>query len=152
MLEETEKDIEKFKIIISEKDTQLHDLKNILQAAKTSYRKVAEENKQLKQHTTIIKQKQHQRQRQQQQQQQQQVYFSRPNKYEKVVYEETSDSDLEENQLETPIAQEEIEEQDNKFEQQKQERQQRQQQQPSQKVKIKIFDYLNSKDAKKNRH
>ena len=52
LLEETEKDIEKFKIIISEKDTQLHDLKNILQPAKTSYRKVTEENKQLKQHIT----------------------------------------------------------------------------------------------------
>ena len=97
LLEETEKDIGNFKIIISEKDTQLHDLKNILQAAKTSYRKVTEENKQLKQHITIIKQKQHLRQ-QQQQQQQQQAYFSRPNKYKKVVYEE--------NQLETPIAEE----------------------------------------------
>ena len=60
MLEEIEKDIENFKIMISEKDKQLHDLKNILQAAKTSYRKVTEENKQLKQHITIIKQKQHQ--------------------------------------------------------------------------------------------
>ena len=71
MLEEIEKDIENFKIMISEKDKQLHDLKNILQAAKTSYRKVTEENKQLKQHITIIKQKQHQRQQQEQQQQQQ---------------------------------------------------------------------------------
>ena len=64
MLEEIKKDIENFKIMISEKDKQLQDLKNILQAAKTSYRKVTEENKQLKQHITIIKQKQHQRQQQ----------------------------------------------------------------------------------------
>ena len=70
MLEEIKKDIENFKIMISEKDKQLQDLKNILQAAKTSYRKVTEENKQLKQHITIIKQKQHQRQQQEQQQQQ----------------------------------------------------------------------------------
>ena len=53
-----------------------------------------------------------------------------------------SDSDTEENQQETPIFEEEIEKQDSNFEQQ--------QQQP-QKIKIKIFDYLNSKDAKKNR-
>ena len=88
MLEEIEKDIKNFKIIIFKKDRQLHDLKNILQAAKTSYRKVTEENKQLKQHIAIIKQKQYQRQRQQQQQkqqQQQQPYFSRPKKYKKVV-------------------------------------------------------------------
>ena len=70
MLEEIKKDIKNFKIMISEKDKQLQDLKNILQAAKTSYRKVTEENKQLKQHITIVKQKQHQRQQQQQQQQQ----------------------------------------------------------------------------------
>ena len=117
MLEEIKKDIENFKIMISEKDKQLQDLKNILQAVKTSCRKVTEENKQLKQHVTIIKQKQHQRQQQeqQQQQQQQQAYFSRPKEHKKVVYEETSDSDLEENQLETSIAEEEIEEQDNNF-------------------------------------
>ena len=62
MLEEIKKDIENFKIIISEKDKQLHDLKNIIQSAKTSYQKVTEENKQPKQHITIIKQKQHQQQ------------------------------------------------------------------------------------------
>ena len=115
MLEEIKKDIENFKIMISEKDKQLQDLKNILQAAKTSCRKVTEENKQLKQHVTIIKQKQHQGQQQEQQQQQQKAYFSRPKEHKKVVYEETPDSDLEENQLETSIAEEEIEEQDNNF-------------------------------------
>ena len=59
-------------------------------------------------------------------------------------------SDLEENQKETPVVEEEIEEQDTNLEQE-----QRQQQQLPQKRKIKILDYLNGKDAKKkkkNRH
>ena len=63
--------------------------------------------------------------------------MSKPKKYKKVVYEEASDSDTEGNQQETPIFEEQIEEQDSNFEQQQQE----QQQQP-QKIKIKIFDYL----------
>ena len=58
MLEEIGKSNKNFKIIISEKDKQLLDLKAILQAAKTSYRKVAGKNKQLKQHIVSIKQKQ----------------------------------------------------------------------------------------------
>ena len=58
MLEEIGKSNKNFKIIISEKDKQLLDLKTILQAAKTSYRKVAGKNKQLKQHIASIKQKQ----------------------------------------------------------------------------------------------
>ena len=82
MLEEIEKDIENFKIIVSEKGKQFRDLKNILQTAKTRYRKVTEENKKLKQHITIIKQKQDQRQ--QQQHQQQQAYFSRQKKCKKI--------------------------------------------------------------------
>ena len=67
--------------------------------------------------------------------------MSKPKKYKKVVYEEASDSDTEGNQQETPIFEEQIEEQDSNFEQQQQEQQQEQQQQP-QKIKIKIFDYL----------
>ena len=62
-----------------------------------------------------------------------------------------SDSNTEENQQETPIFEEEIEKQDSNFEQQQQQQKQQQQQQQPQKIKIKIFDYLNSKDAKKNR-
>ena len=58
MLEEIGKSNKNFKIIISEKDKQLLDLKTILQAAKTSYMKVAGKNKQLKQHIASIKQKQ----------------------------------------------------------------------------------------------
>ena len=60
MLEEIEKDIENFKIIISGKHKQLYDLKNILKTVKKSYQKVAKENKQLKQYITTIKQLQQQ--------------------------------------------------------------------------------------------
>ena len=48
MLEDIEKDIENFKLVISGNDKQLHDLKNILLAGKASYKKVKEENQQLK--------------------------------------------------------------------------------------------------------
>ena len=56
MLEEIEKDIENFKIIISEKDDQLCNLKKILKAAQNSYQQVTKENKHLKQYITTIKQ------------------------------------------------------------------------------------------------
>ena len=55
MLEDIKKDIENFKLVISEKEKQLRDLKNILLAAKASYRKVTEENQQLKQLIVLIK-------------------------------------------------------------------------------------------------
>ena len=66
LLEEIKKDIENFKIIISEKDKQLYELKNILKAAKNNYQHLTKENKQLKQYITTIKQQQQQQQRQQQ--------------------------------------------------------------------------------------
>ena len=55
MLEDIKKDIENFKLVIFEKEKQLRDLKNILLAAKASYRKVTEENQQLKQLIVLIK-------------------------------------------------------------------------------------------------
>ena len=55
MLEDIKKDIENFKLVISEKEKQLRDLKNILLAAIASYRKVTEENQQLKQLIVLIK-------------------------------------------------------------------------------------------------
>ena len=55
MLEDIKKDTENFKLSISEKEKQLRDLKNILLAAKASYRKVTEENQQLKQLIVLIK-------------------------------------------------------------------------------------------------
>ena len=55
MLEDIKKDIENFKLVISEKEKQLRDLKNILLDAKSSYRKVKEENQQLKQLIVLIK-------------------------------------------------------------------------------------------------
>ena len=86
---------------------------------------------------------------QQQQQQQQQIYY-RPQKYKMVVYEEETDSEIEQDLQETPCF-EEIEEGSN-FEQQKQQQQQQQQQRSTRTRKIEIFDYLNGKDAKKNRN
>ena len=64
MLEEFEEEIENFKLVISEKDKQLRDLKNILFAAKASYKKVTEENQQLKQHLVLIKENKKLRQQQ----------------------------------------------------------------------------------------
>ena len=55
MVEEIEKYIENFNIIIFEKYKQLRDLKNILKANKNSYWQVTEENKQLKHYTTNVK-------------------------------------------------------------------------------------------------
>ena len=55
MLENIEKDIENFNLLISEKDKQLRNLKNILFAAKASNKKVTEENQQLKQRMVLIK-------------------------------------------------------------------------------------------------
>lgn len=93
MLEKIQKDIGNFKIIMSEKDEQLYDLKIILKAVTISYQQVRKENIQLKQYITTIK-----HQQQQCQQQQQQVYFSRPKKYKIVIYEEASDSNLQQYQ------------------------------------------------------
>ena len=94
MLEKIEKDIGNFKIIMSEKDRQLYDLKIILKDVTISYQQVRKENIQLKQYITTKKQQQPQ----QCQQQQQQVYFSRPKKYKIVMYEEASDNNLQQYQ------------------------------------------------------
>ena len=64
MLEEFEEEIENFKLVISEKDKQLRDLKNILFTAKASYKKVTEENQQLKKHLVLIKENKKLRQQQ----------------------------------------------------------------------------------------
>ena len=48
MLEKIEKDIRNFKIIISEKDKQMYDLRSILKAAKNCYQQVTKENIQVK--------------------------------------------------------------------------------------------------------
>ena len=64
MLDEIEKDIENIKLVISEKDKQLRDLKNILFAAKASYEKVTEQNQQLKHRIVLIKENKKLRQQQ----------------------------------------------------------------------------------------
>lgn len=64
-----------------------------------------------------------------------------------------SDSDLQENQQETLVAEDELEEQDANLEQQKQQEWlQEQQQQLPQKSKMNMYDYLNRKAATKSRH
>ena len=72
----------------------MFDLKNILKAAKNSYQEVTKENKQLKQYITNIEQQKYQ--------QQQQRKYSRLKEYTKVVYEEETDSEIEQDQQETP--------------------------------------------------
>ena len=64
MFEEIEKDIENIKLVISEKDKQLRDLKNTLFAAKAGYGKVTEENQQLKHRIVLIKENKKLRQQQ----------------------------------------------------------------------------------------
>ena len=114
MLEEIEQDIEQFKKMIDSKNKQMVDLKNILKSGKKSYQEVTKENKELKQYLTNIKQQQYQQQ--QQQIYQQHKIYSRLKKYQKVAYEEPSDSETKQKQQETPTF-EEIEEQDNSLEQ-----------------------------------
>ena len=70
------------------------DLKNILKLAKSSYKELIKENKQ---YITNTKQQQCWQQQQQQQYQQQKIY-TRPKKYEKVVYEEQTESEAEKDQ------------------------------------------------------
>ena len=64
MLDEIEKDIENIKLVISEKDKQLRDVKSILFAAKASYKKVTEQNQQLKHRIVLIKENKKLRQQQ----------------------------------------------------------------------------------------
>ena len=70
------------------------DLKNILKLAKGSYQELTKESEQLKQYITNIKQ--------QQQQYRQKKIYAKPKKYKKVVYEEQTDSETEQEQQETP--------------------------------------------------
>ena len=55
LLEKFEKYIGNFKIIISEKDKELYDLKNILTAANISSQQITKVNIQLKQYITTTK-------------------------------------------------------------------------------------------------
>ena len=55
LLEKFEKYIGNFKIIISEKDKQLYNLKNILTAANISSQQITKVNIQLKQYITTTK-------------------------------------------------------------------------------------------------
>ena len=165
MLEDIKKDIENFKLVISEKDKQLRDLKNILFAAKASYKKVTEGNKHLKQRIVSIKENKKQRQQQptpeEYQNQYQNLYYpkqpTRQKNIKKIVYTEENDTDSKPERekevymLPEIVVEEEkggTTEQNNDLKQHQQPKQQK----LPQKIKIKIFNYLNSKDAKKNRN
>ena len=99
MLEDIEKDTENFMLVISEKEKQLRDLKKILFAAKASYKKVTEENQQLKQRTVLIKGNKKLRQQQPTVEEHKNLYYpkqpTRPKKYKKIIYEKETDSDSE---------------------------------------------------------
>ena len=157
MLEGMEKDIENLMLVISEKDKQLRDLKKILFAAKASYKKVTEENQQLKQRIALIKENKKLRQQQATIEEHKNFYYpkqpTRPKRYKKIVYEEETDSDSNpEKEKETytlPEVEPEEEEketieQNSRLEEQYQ---RPQQQKLPQKRRIKIFGYLNSKNT-----
>ena len=109
------KTLNNLKKTVDSKNIQLVGLKSILKSAISSYQELTKENKQLKQYITNIKQQQ----LQQQQQYKQQKIYTKPKRYKKVVYEEQTDSETEQEQKETPTFKE-IEEQDNSLEQQQQ--------------------------------
>ena len=77
MFEEIEKDIENIKLVISEKDKQLRDLKNTLFAAKAGYEKVTEENQQLKHRIVLIKENKKLRQQQSKIEEHKNLYYSK---------------------------------------------------------------------------
>ena len=99
MLEDIEKDIANFMLVISEKDKQLRDLKKILFAAKTSYKKATEENQQLKQRIVLIKKTKKLRKQQPTTEEHKNLYYpkqlTKPKKYKKIVYKEETDSESE---------------------------------------------------------
>ena len=57
ILGEIENDIEKFKVVLNDKDKQLLDLAKLLKAAKKEYQKVVKENKPLKEFIITIRKK-----------------------------------------------------------------------------------------------
>ena len=85
MLEDIEKDIANFMLVISEKDKQLRDLKKILFAAKASYKKVTKENQQLKQRIVLIKENKKLRQQHQKTEEYKNLYYPKqPTKPKKI--------------------------------------------------------------------
>ena len=140
LLEDVTRNLE-YKKAIEIRDKQLADTKKILKNAKTSYHSMVKENKQLKEYIVNIKQiLYHYQQRLEEQNLLREKYFQRPQKkYEKVVYQEETDSE--------PEAQEsQYVPEDEPFEQEKE----KEQKQLPPKRKTKIFEYLN-KDAKKHK-
>ena len=163
----TLKKTENFKHVISEKDKQLCDPKNILCAAKASYKKVTEENQHLKQRIVLIKENKKLRQQQPPIEEHKNLYYpkqlTRPKKYKKIVCEEETDSNSEPGKkdaytfLEVEIEEEPKEKEEEKETTEQNSRLKKQHQRPQQqklpqKRKIKFFDHLNCKDGKKHRN
>ena len=100
--EDVEKNLEEYKKTIESRDNQLSEIKKILQGAKKRYDSVIKENTELKQHIENIKQSYQQRQKQQLQEyfDREREYFrqKQPKKHKKIVHEEESDSEPEEDE------------------------------------------------------
>ena len=99
LLGDLEKNLEQYKESLENKEKQLAQAKKILVAAKQSFDKLAEENRDLKAYIEQIKnQFQQQNQRQQLEFLKQQKSFynnTKPKKYEKVILEEESENESE---------------------------------------------------------
>ena len=156
----TLKKTESFKHVISEKDKQLYDPKNILFAAKASYKKVTKENQHLKQRIVLIKENKKLKQQQPTIEEHKNLYYpkqlTRPKKYKKIVYEEETDSNSEPGKKDAytllEVEKEEEKETTEQNSRLKKQHQRPQQQRLLQERKIKFFDHLNCKDAKKHRN
>ena len=99
LLGDLEKNLEQYRESLEHKEKQLSEAKRILVAAKQSFDRVAQENRDLKAYIEKIKQ-QFQQQNQKQQLEflkQQKSFYSnnKPKKYKKVVFEEESESENE---------------------------------------------------------
>ena len=97
LLGDLEKNLEQYRELLKNKEKQLEEAKRILIAAKQSFDKVSQENRDLKAYIEQIKnQFQQQNQRQQLEFLKQQKSFytnTRPKKYKKVVVEEESENE-----------------------------------------------------------
>ena len=100
MLEGVEKSLDEYIKAIDLKNRQSSDIKKVLQGAMKSYHTVVNENIELKKYIENFKQKYQQSHKQQQQEylNRKGEYFRQkePKKYKKVIYEEESDSEPEE--------------------------------------------------------
>ena len=91
LLADVEKNLEEYKIALDAKEKQLSEAKKILISAKQSYNKIVAENRDLKAYIENLKQN-FQQQQVQFLEKPKSYYRHTPKKYEKVVYQEESES------------------------------------------------------------